>query len=225
MDPAIYPTLPDGPAATGDREWRHRRYDLDLVIRAIERHTRPIATVLDVGAWNGWLSARLAARGHELTGVDPFTDPYDGLGAHRHYRVRWTPVQLDVRDLTPLNTQYDLVVLNRCLAFAPDPIGLVRQAQARVAPGGLLVATGLQVFADPSAKARTISDRSSLFETRHGLPFFLWPTRGYLDTSDVSGFRAAGLRLRSYPWLRLHDLKARMRPTLPLHYHGHWIRP
>lgn len=223
LGPAAYPALPFGPGAAGDREWQQRQYDLGVVSAALD--CRPAATVLDVGAYNGWLSARLAARGLAVTGIDVFTDPFDGLGAHRHYPAAWRPVQLDLRDLSLLNEDYDLVIVNRCLAFFPDPAAALRQAQERVAAGGRLIALGLQVFADPSAKARQVAARAQAYQDRYGQPFFLWPTRGLLDGEDAARFRAAGLRLRRYPQLWWPDAKAIVRATLPRHYHGTWDAP
>jgi SAM-dependent methyltransferase len=220
LDAGAYPLLPYGPAARGNREWAQRQYDLGVVIRLLAGGGP--RRVLDVGAYNGWLSHQLARRGHRVTGVDPFTDPHDGLGARRFYAIAWEAVQIDPRDLTVLNTCYDLVVLNRCLAFFPDPLEGLRQAQARVAAGGRLVALGLQFFGDPRAKARQVAEREAAFQQQYGLPAALWPTRGYLDNDDAAALRGAGLRLHRQPQLWLADLRARLRPTLPRHAYGVW---
>jgi len=222
LDPAAYPLLPGGPAVQGDREWQQRQYDLAL-LRRLAAGAKALR-VLDLGAYNGWLSHHLAAWGHTVTGVDPFTDPYDGLGAAQFYAERWQPIQLDLRDLSVLAADYNLVVVNRCLAFFPEPAAALRQAQALVAPGGQLVALGLQVFGDPRRKARRVAELDEEFQTRYGQSAYLWPTRGYLDRRDQAALAVAGLTLRPVRELWGPDLKARLTPSLPRHYFGVWSR-
>ena len=220
LDPAAYPLLPGGPAVARDREWQQRQYDLEVVRRLLAG--RAPLRVLEIGAYNGWLTHHLAAWGHSVTAVEPFTDPYDGLGAAQFYAEHWLPLQLDLRDLSVLPGGYDLVVVNRCLAFFPDPAAALRQAQAQVAAGGQLVALGAQVFGDPARKARRVAELEAEFQERYGLSAYLWPTRAYLDWNDEAALRAAGLTLRPYPALWLPDLKARLTPALPRHYWGWW---
>ncbi len=57
--------------------------------------------ILDLGAGNGWLSNRLAQRGHSLLAVDLLTNPEDGLGAFTNYETLFTPVQAEY-DRLPL---------------------------------------------------------------------------------------------------------------------------
>lgn len=223
LDPAAYEALPYGPAVASDREWQQRQYDLALVRQLAQRAGRDRQRVLDVGAYNGWLSHHLAEWGHAVTGLDPFADPCDGLGARRFYRAPWRAVQMDLRDLSVLDEQYDLVILNRCLAFFPDPAHYLRHAQSRVAPGGRLVALGLQIFVDSRAKAAQVQGRAAAYRERFGQPFFLWPTRGYLDAADQAGLEAAGLRLRPYRQLWLPNLRARLDPRRPRHFYGMWV--
>jgi SAM-dependent methyltransferase len=220
LDPAVYPLLPGGPAVRGDPEWAQRQYDLRLVRRLTAGG--PPLRVLDLGAFNGWLSHHLAGAGHTVTGADPFTDPYDGLGAARFYAEQWQPVQLDLRDLSVLAADYDLVVINRCLAVFPDPVDALRQAQALVAPGGRLVALGLQVFGDPRRKARRVAALEEEFQERYGLSAYLWPTRGYLDWADQAALASAGLKLHPVRALWVQAFKARLTPSLPRHYWGMW---
>jgi SAM-dependent methyltransferase len=223
LDPAAYEALPYGPTVDGDREWQQRQYDIEVLrhLLAGREHQR----VLDVGAYNGWLSHCLAEWGHTLTGVDPFADPNYGLGARRFYRAHWRAVQMDLRDLSLLDECYDVVILNRCLAFFPDPAAYLRHAQKRVASGGMLVALGLQIFFDSRAKAKQVQTRALAYREQFGQPFFLWPTRGYLDAADSAGLMAAGLGLRPYRQMWLPDLRARLDPRRPRHYYGLWCSP
>jgi SAM-dependent methyltransferase len=181
--------------------------------------TRPLR-VLDIGAWNGWLSHRLALIGHDVTAVDYFADPHDGLGARRFYRTTWQAIQMDLTDLSPLPPAFDRIVLNRCVAFQGDATAYVAQAQAKLAPGGSLLLTGLAFYRDPSRKARAVADTTRDYRERHGVEMFLNPTKGYLDGQDRERLVAAGVRLTPYPQLFLANLKARMRPYHPSYHHG-----
>lgn len=215
-DPSIYPLLPDAPALRRSHEWRGRRHDVALLRRLLRGRRR----VLDVGAWNGWLSNRLAELGHDVTAVDYFTDEFDGLRARKFYSTAWRAIQVDLNDLAVLDERFDAVVLNRCLAFAGDPQGFVAGARQLVTPGGLLVLTGLEIFRDPRAKARYVESLRRRHRDRHSSELFLAPTKGYLDFGDRARLAAMGLSLRPYPQLWAANLKALLRPSLPRHYYG-----
>ncbi|HYF62088.1 MAG TPA: class I SAM-dependent methyltransferase [Herpetosiphonaceae bacterium] len=215
LDPAAYERLPFG---QDHHEWRARCHDLAVIRRLLRG--RPPRRGLDIGAWNGWLSHRLAQDGHDLTGIDYFADRHDGLGARRFYRAAWRAIQMDLLDLAVLDAPYDLIIINRCLQFMPDPLEYVRRARRLLAPGGRLVVIGVQCFRDPGAKARAVAAMQAEHRRRHGFELFLRPTRGYLDGADLRALRAAGLRFRAYPQLWAANLKALLNPRLPLHCYG-----
>jgi O-antigen/teichoic acid export membrane protein/SAM-dependent methyltransferase len=213
LDPAIYPGLP-GAAAADNFEWRLRVYDLS----ALERELRGSQRILEVGAYNGWLSHRLTAWGHIVTAVDTFVDEHDGLRAKKFYPLTWRSIQMDLNDLSLIDETFDAVILNRCLHFFPDPIQYVADALRRVAPGGRLVATGLQSYRDPRARIREVAAiRSRLGE--FGIDF-LHPTRAYLDFADRRRLQDLGMTLRAYPQLWRANLKSRLWPKLPRHEFG-----
>lgn len=222
LDPALFPRLPDAPELAGDHEWRLRRHDLALTTRLLGG--RGPLRVLDVGAWNGWLSNRLAAQGHRVTAADYFDDERDGLGARRFYGAPgWRAVQCDLSDL-PILGRYDAVILNRCLQFAGDPAAFAALALGCVAPGGLLIATGLQLFRDPRRKAREVAELRRLHRARYGVELFLRPTKGYLDLGDGAALRRLGMSLRPYPQLWAANARALLDWGRPLHYYGvQWI--
>lgn len=218
LDPAAYQALPFGPAARGSLEWRLRRCDLAIVRWLLRRRERQ--RILDIGAWNGWLSNRLAALGHTVTAIDYFADVFDGLGARAHYNTSWHAIQMDLLDLSLLQQRYDVVVINRCLQFFADPAGYAAAAAALLAPGGLLIITGLQLFRDPAPKAREVARLRRSYLERYGFELFLRPTKGYLDLHDLRRLRRQGIALWPYPQLLPANLKALLRPALPLHLFG-----
>lgn len=217
-DEAAYESLPFGRATAGDFHWRLRALDL-AVVRRLLRGLRSL-TILDVGAWNGWLSHRLAALGHRVTAIDYFVDPHDGLGARRFYSTTWRAIQMDLADLSLLDERFDVVVLNRCLQFAPDPTRFAAAALEKVAPGGWLVLTGLEIFRRPGAKAARVEAMLRAHRERYGFELFLVPTRGYLDRGDEVGLEGLGVRLRPYPRLIPANLLAVLDPSRPRHCYG-----
>jgi 2-polyprenyl-3-methyl-5-hydroxy-6-metoxy-1,4-benzoquinol methylase len=222
LDASAYEGLPFSQLASGDPawrvEWRLRSYDLAAIDGLLKR--RGALRILDVGAWNGWLSHRLTAQGHAVTAIDFFADAHDGLAARQHYRTRWRAIQMDLADLSVLDERFDAVILNRCLAFFTDPVAYVARARDRLAPGGVLIATGLQFFRAPGVKAREVAATQKHYRDRHGFDLFLRPTRGYLDFADRDRLRAGGMALRAYPQLWRANLKSMLRPALPRHLYG-----
>jgi 2-polyprenyl-3-methyl-5-hydroxy-6-metoxy-1,4-benzoquinol methylase len=198
--------------------WRLRCYDLAVVLDLLGG--RSDQQILDVGAWNGWLSHQLSARGHGVTAIDYFTDEYDGLGARKFYSTNWRAIQMDLAELSVLNRRYDVVIVNRCLQFFTDPIAYVGTARQQLAPGGLLILTGLQFFRDPRAKARGVAALRQAYLERYGFELFLKPTKGYLDFVDKQRLREQGVRLRPYPQLWLANIRSMISTTLPRHYYG-----
>lgn len=196
-DPSIFPRLPY--ALARDPEWRMRCYDL-VVIRRLVSDREP-GSALDVGAWNGWLSHRLAVDGHAVTAVDYFVDELDGLRAARFYPIGWESIQIDLRDLSILDRRFDLVVLNRCIQFFEDPAAVAAAAAELVEPGGLLVFTGLELFDDPTARRRQVEVMLERYRQQGLEPFV--PMRGFLDAHDGRRLRQAGIDLRPYPQLRM----------------------
>jgi SAM-dependent methyltransferase len=225
LDVTAYEQLPfsgGADAQPGMRlEWRLRRYDLALVDTVLAG--RKAQRVLDLGAWNGWLSHRLTLAGHCVTAVDYFADPHDGLRARRFYRAEWRSIQMDLRDPSLIDETFDLVVVNRCLAFFTDPAAYLAIVKRRVAPGGQLLVTGLQFFWAPAAKARHVADDRRRHRQQYGFELFLFPTQGYLDRSDYRQLSAVGLELRPYPQLWKANLRAAFVRSRPRHVYGHWV--
>ncbi len=202
-------------------EWRLRRYDLALIERRLAG--RAAQRVLDLGAWNGWLSHRLARAGHTVTAIDYFADAPDGLRAKRFYRTDWRAIQLDLRDPSVLAESFDLVVVNRCLAFFTDPAGYVQTLKPLVAHGGQLLVTGLQFFWAHAAKAQRVAADRRRYQERYGFELFLFPTRGYLDRTDHRRLAAQGLALHPYRQLWAANLRAFFQPARPRHAYGVWV--
>jgi len=219
---SLYEELPFSLAARGNFEWQVRAHDVTNILNLLgERNNQRI---LDVGAWNGWLSHQLAARGHQVTAIDYFIDEYDGLGAKKRYSTTWQAIQMDLTDLTILPQNYDVVIINHGLQFFSKPMAHVMAAQQKVAPGGILVLLGLQIFQNPRTRIKKVTKLQQTYREHYDAEIFLKPTKGYLDWNDKARLEAAGIGLYPYSQLWLPNLKSIFIKTVPRHYYGVYVQ-
>jgi SAM-dependent methyltransferase len=216
-DPARFDGLPFD-LADADPEWALRAADAVNVARLLPAGRS--LDVLDIGAWNGWLSHRLAALGHSVVAVDYFADEFDGLGARMHYSSDFCAIQMDLADLSVLQREFDLVVVNHGLAFFGDPLLHLRNAHAKLRTGGQLAVLGLQFFRDPRARQEHVLRMRRRYRERHGTELFFRPTRAYLDWQDKTACERAGLVLRAYRHLWHRNAVSRLRPQRPFYCWG-----
>lgn len=219
-DPAEFKGLPFN-RASGDREWAMRARDAVKVARQLPAGGM---RVLDIGAWNGWLSHLLAERGHSVVAIDYFADEFDGLGAVRHYEVKYEAIQMDVADLSVIDERFDLVIVNHGLAFFTDPVAHVRNALSKVRAGGKLIVLGLQFFRDATARIRQVEQLEARFRERCGSDLFFRPTRGLLDWADLSAIKELGLTIHPYRYLWWRNLLSRARPRRPFFCYATAVR-
>ena len=191
-DAEYYRRLPEVDANHPQAEmWRVRRETFgQLRGRVLVRDGDPSLRVLDLGAGSGWLSHRLAALGHRAVAVDWLDDAVDGLGVWPRYPTRFVSVQADFDRAPFAPAQFDLVVFNGSLHYAPDVVATITGAARLVAPGGALLVMDSPTFrraADGQAMVRQAEQR---FQSEYGLQEVLRPGAGYLTFGDL--WRAAG---------------------------------
>ncbi len=97
-DPSFYRALPFHDLSgrfTADWQIRAQSYRslLGTIVQPLERRRGSPLCIADLGAGNGWLSYRLAQRGHLAAAVDLLVNPLDGLGAWDKYDAGFTPIQ------------------------------------------------------------------------------------------------------------------------------------
>ena len=216
LDTAVYESLPFAPELQTNPEWRMRCYDVNVMDRLL--YGQASQSILEIGAWNGWLSNHLTKQGHRVTAVDYFTDEYDGLRAKRYYQADWQTIQMDLTDLSVLNSRFDVVILNRCVQFFLDPVGYALAAKEKVAPSGLLILTGLSFFQNVSLKAEAVAVFHHHLR-QHGIQN-IKPMKGYLDFEDKRQLEAAQIALRPYAQLWRANLKSRFKKSAPRYFYG-----
>ena len=168
--PDYYRRLPNVPLDDPHaHEWRLRKESFAHLLRNVLAYGRSSMRILDAGAGCGWMSHRLAALGHHLTAVDALDDGVDGLGASCHYIVGFIRVQADFDALPFAPHQFDLVVFNDSLHYAPDIGATLAHARRMLAPGGTLVVMDspmFDTFATLSEAARRLALRTRFVRSR-----------------------------------------------------------
>lgn len=96
--------------------------------------------ILDVGCGQGTQAVRLAAAGHDVTGVDPSAELLDvAATAAREQGVELRLLAGRLEELpTDLGAPFDVVCCHGVLMYLPDLDDAVGRLVALVAPGGLL---------------------------------------------------------------------------------------
>jgi SAM-dependent methyltransferase len=191
-----YRRLPTvSPGDPHERDWRIRRetyhHLLDHVLAAgpLPLH------VLDLGAGSGWLSHRLSALGHCAVAVDAMDDDADGLGAARHYATPFAAVQADFDALPFAPAQFDLVVFNGSLHYAPDMAATLERAHRMLAPGGALVVMDSPMFRADRDGSQMVRDTLCRFVSVCGIGDAMAQGIGYLTFTTLAAI-ADRLQLR-----------------------------
>ena len=172
-DPAYYRALPFTDL-TGwwRRHWKIRANSFQAFIRNIlqpfeKENSRPLKA-LDLGAGNGWLSYRLASRGHLVAALDLLTNAFDGLGAAVHYDTPFTAVQAEFDCLPFTSAQVDLIVFNAALHYSTNYARTLVEALRVLKPGGLLAIIDSPLYRDPGSGSQMVREREAQFERQYG---------------------------------------------------------
>jgi SAM-dependent methyltransferase len=172
-DPGFYRRLPEtDPSYHRAKEW----HEMAKSCRALMSHVilpsegaRPLH-ILDLGAGNGWLANRLAARGHHLAAIDLSVSPYDGLGACARYDVQLTPIQAEFDRLPLTDRQIDLVLFNAAFHYSENVLKSAGEAFRTIRTGGQLVVIDTPIYRDGGSGAQMVMERQERFRQLCGYP-------------------------------------------------------
>jgi SAM-dependent methyltransferase len=167
-------------------QWMVRRESYDHLRRLAILSNGRATRVLDLGAGNAWLSHRLAAAGHAVVALDMLDDDVDGLGAMHVYATPFTAVQADFDALPFAPGQFDLVVFNGSLHYAPNADDTMTRARTMLAPGGSLVVMDSPLFERDGDGCAMIEEMARLFERDYGVRDVVRPGVGYLTFAKLS---------------------------------------
>jgi SAM-dependent methyltransferase len=211
-DAVFYRALP---YADSD-QWRIRAksfdHFLDRVVAPFEKtHSRPL-DILDLGAGNGWLSSRLAERGHRAIALDIFTDNRDGLGAIRRY-AQTPAVAADFDRLPFAGASFDIAIYNASFHYSSDYASTLKAVRRCLRPEGRVVILDSPLYRKPEHGETMRRERQALFEGTYGFRSEALGSIEYLDEPCLHQLaRELGIAWsRSQPW---YGWKWAMRPWL-----------
>ncbi len=155
-------------------QWRMRgktyRYFERRLLPRLE--SRRELDILDLGAGTGWLSYRLAARGHRPVAVDLITDDRDGLGAARHYRsaagLSFPLVAAGFDNLPFDDGQFDLVIFNSSFHYSTDCARTLGETTRCLKSGGSVVILDSPIYRRRAHGERMRRERHLHFQATYG---------------------------------------------------------
>ncbi len=201
-------------------DWRIRAASFSALIEKavlpLEKRAGQPLRILDVGSGNGWLSNRLAQRGHRIAAIDLADNDFDGLGCYRYYESSYVPIQAEYDHLPFVDGTVDLVIFNASLHYSVNYAVTLGEASRVLCPSGLLAVLDSPVYADPASGAQMVQERKNDFLKKYDFASDALPSENYLTYRRVHEL-AAGLGMGvqlitpSYglSW-RLRPLKARL---------------
>lgn len=215
-DAAYYCALPyDDISGRNRDQWRIRArsfdYFLKRIISPLEHMLRRSLDLLDLGAGNGWLSRRLAERGHRAIPIDIFMDRRDGLGAIRKY-AHLDPAAADFDQLPFRDRSVDAAIFNASLHYSANYSRTLKEARRCLRPHGKIVILDSPVYARAEHGERMRAERQAFFERTYGFRSEALASIEYLDHLGMERL-ARELRIRwtlGKPW---YGLKWAMRPV------------
>ncbi len=205
-DPDYYRALPYADLTRRhSAQWqiRARSFDhfLHTILQPLERTLRRPLDLLDAGAGNGWMSRRLALRGHRAIPVDIFLDDADGLGAIRKY-ADLAPVAAEFDRLPFADRSFDAVIFNSSLHYSSGYSRTLREALRCLRPAGRLVILDSPLYSRREHGEQMRAERHALFQQTYGFRSEALSSIEYLDRPALARL-AAELHLKwtlSAPW-------------------------
>jgi HemK-related putative methylase len=153
---------------------------LARVVKPLEARLRRPLVILDLGAGNGWLSNRLAQRGHHVAAIDLLTNSADGLGAWIHYRSLFTPIQAEYDQLPLAGRQADLVIFNGSFHYSTSFETTLSEALRVLRPEGQLVILDSPLYHDAASGRAMVREREAFFTREVGYPSNALPMENFL---------------------------------------------
>ena len=189
-DPAYYLALPfEDLSGNLSAQWQIRgrsyRYLERHILPTMERQSKEGLDFLDLGAGTGWLSYRLALRGHRPAAVDLLDDPLDGLAAARHYFPalgREFPLfQAEFDNLPFADAEFDLAVFNSSFHYATDYRRTLQEVRRCLRWPGRIIIMDSPVYRRSEDGETMREERHRQFEQRFGFRSDSVPSIEYLD--------------------------------------------
>ncbi len=184
-DPEYYRSLPFRDL-TGryTADWKIRassfRALLTSVIVPFEKRMQRPLNILDIGAGNGWLSYRMAQRGHHAAAIDLQTNIVDGLGAASHYDLSFLKLQADFQHLPLENAQADLAIFNASFHYSTSYLANLCETLRVLRTEGRIVILDTPIYHDAHSGQEMVAEREEHFRKEYGFASNALPSENYL---------------------------------------------
>jgi SAM-dependent methyltransferase len=196
-------------------DWQIRaasfRTFLERIVQPAEAQSKRPLNVLDLGAGCGWLSNRLAARGHCVAAVDLIVNDFDGLGCWRFYETVFTPLQAEFDHLPFQQNSFDLVIFNASLHYSTGYETTLRETLRVLDPAGKLVVLDSPFYRNASSGIQMVGERQRQYVEQYGFPSNALPSENYLTYQRLAELCAA-LHLHSQVLTPFYGLRWALRP-------------
>lgn len=126
--------LPAGDGLWNAEEWRIRARGANRLIRELARSGTPLR-ILEVGCGNGWLTALLQKIGHEVIGMDVFTEELE-QAARVFASATFIRADLFTSEL-PKDT-FDVIVFAASFQYFAEPAHVFQRCTELLTKGGLV---------------------------------------------------------------------------------------
>jgi ubiquinone/menaquinone biosynthesis C-methylase UbiE len=202
-------------AAQWEMRGRTYRHFERRILPAMEAEAERPLDLLDLGAGTGWMSYRLALRGHFPVAVDILMDGRDGLGASRHFLHRlarpFPCIDAEFDDLPFPDAGFDAVLYNASLHYSSDYRKTLTEAQRCLRPGGRIIVLDSPVYRRPEHGEMMRRERHEQFLAQYGTESDHIRSIEYLDRPAIANLaRELGIAWRIHkPW---YGLRWHMRP-------------
>lgn len=156
------------------KQWTIRARSFDYLLSQILQREgfSKGASVLDLGAGNGWMSYRLALAGFRPVAVDLLVNEADGLGAAEHYRPFlpdfFPRFRAEFTRLPFACGQFDCAVFNSSFHYSEHPDLAIEEALRTLRRGGVLVISDTPWYSSEEAGQKMMAERRALFLARYG---------------------------------------------------------
>lgn len=160
------------------RQWAIRartfRYIARRILPELQRRTKQHLQLLDLGAGNGWMSYRLALRGHFPVAVDLSVNNRDGLGAATHFLADLPSLfprfQAELDHLPFADAQFDGVIFNASFHYSENYSRTLAEAIRCVRTGGMIVIADTATYRTEDGGQKMLQERRASFVRQYGFP-------------------------------------------------------
>jgi SAM-dependent methyltransferase len=120
-----------------------------------------------------------------VTAIDLSDDPFDGLGAARHYNTPFKTLLAEFDHLPLADKSVDLAIFNASLHYSTNYVRTLQEALRVLQPHGTLVMLDSPMYTDPSSGTRMVQERQNRFMATYGFASDALPSEHFLTPARL----------------------------------------